>query len=579
MSEGAQRDEALMARALELARAAWGRTHPNPMVGALIAEGGEVRAEGTHRSAGEPHAEIDALRQLGRKPAADATLYVTLEPCSTQGRTGACTDAILESGVSRVAVGAVDPNPSHAGRGIELLREGGVEVVTGVLADRCTDLNLLFNHWITRGRTLLAAKMAMTLDGKFAAASGAARWITGQKARADVMRWRRYFPAVAVGAQTVLCDDPALTARLAEETWCPRRFVFDRSLGTAAQKNLPLLFRDEYKERTTVVTGPKTKADPERLSRLLDAGVKVWHLPEREGYPDWEAFRLHCAEDGLLGVYIEAGPALSTALIERRIVDYVFTYQTPKFMSDQQAAGMGSARDTCRMSEAIQLRDVRHALFGGDVLTHGWLDGAAREIRRYLIATGNPHKLEEFRGLFDGMAVEVDSAKACGGMPAVTEDGESFRENARIKARALYQQAPKDVWVLADDSGLEVDALDGAPGVWSARYAGEGASDRENVEKLLAELRSVPEDRRGARFRCVLCGIDPKGRERFYEGVCSGRIAQAARGEAGFGYDPVFVPEGFEATFAELGEAEKARRSHRARAVEALRQDSPGQQT
>src|SRR4051812_24947922 len=144
--------DSFMRRAIEVARRGWGDTHPNPLVGALIVEGGEVVAEGFHAKAGEPHAEVNALKALGRKPAAGATLYVTLEPCCTHGRTPPCTEAILAAGLSRVVVGATDPNPAHAGNAFELLRAGGVEVITGVLAEDCTDLNLIFNHRITTGR-------------------------------------------------------------------------------------------------------------------------------------------------------------------------------------------------------------------------------------------------------------------------------------------------------------------------------------------------------------------------------------------------------------------------------------------
>ena len=153
-----------MRRALELARRAWGDTHPNPMVGALIVEKDSVVAEGWHEKTGGPHAEINALRALGRKPSPEAVLYVTLEPCSTHGRTPPCTTAIIEAGIKQVVIGATDPNPAHAGQACALLRAAGVEVTTGILAEECADLNLIFNHWITTGRPLFAAKSGVTLE-------------------------------------------------------------------------------------------------------------------------------------------------------------------------------------------------------------------------------------------------------------------------------------------------------------------------------------------------------------------------------------------------------------------------------
>lgn len=188
-----------------------------------------------------------------------------------------------------------------------------------------------------------------------------------------------------------------------------------------------------------------------------------------------------------------------------------------------------------------------------------------------IVATGNAHKVEEFDLLLKGCGFDVCSAKVCGGMPDVVEDGDSFAANARIKALALRAMAPPEAWIVSDDSGLEVDALGGQPGIYSARYAGEGASDLDNLEKLLGELANQPEAMRSARFRCVLCLIDPKGNEHFFEGACEGAIAKEAVGSEGFGYDPVFVPAGYTESFAELGEATKSKLSHRALAVEQLR--------
>ena len=358
-----------MARALELARRAWGQTHPNPMVGAVIVEQGRIVAEGWHHAAGQPHAEIEALKALGRPPAAGATIYVTLEPCSTCGRTGACTDAIIQAGIQHVVVGATDPNPDHAGQGLQLLREAGIDVIEGVLADACTDLNLIFNHWIVRQTPFLAAKMATTLDGKFAAANGHSKWVTGEAARADVMQWRRYFPAIAVSAQTALADDPSLTSRRAgETTWCPQRFVLDRTLQTAAALDRLQLYNDAHAGHTTVVC--RETADP---AAFKAKGLTVWQLPEVDGHLDLLAFRRRCAEAQLQGVYIEPGPTLATALIERQSIDYLFHYLAPKYIRDQASNGLGSVRQTQSMDAAIALKHCRHASFGPDILVRGQL--------------------------------------------------------------------------------------------------------------------------------------------------------------------------------------------------------------
>lgn len=192
-------------------------------------------------------------------------------------------------------------------------------------------------------------------------------------------------------------------------------------------------------------------------------------------------------------------------------------------------------------------------------------------MKQLIVASGNAHKVEEFDGLLQASGFEVFSAKVCGGMPDVLEDGDTFGANARIKALALRAIAPKEAWIVSDDSGLEVDALGGAPGIYSARYAGEDASDLRNLNKLLLELEKHAAAKRAARFRCVLCLIDPSGREQFFDGACEGTIAKAPAGAEGFGYDPVFVPKGYRASFAELGEATKSKLSHRALAVLAMR--------
>ncbi|MEM1222950.1 MAG: RdgB/HAM1 family non-canonical purine NTP pyrophosphatase [Verrucomicrobiota bacterium] len=188
-----------------------------------------------------------------------------------------------------------------------------------------------------------------------------------------------------------------------------------------------------------------------------------------------------------------------------------------------------------------------------------------------VIASGNVHKVEEFGSLLNGLGFDILSAKVCGGMPHVVEDGNTFAANSKIKADALRELVASDQWVLADDSGLEVDALGGAPGIYSARYAGPDASDEANRVKLLKELSAVPTGQRTARFQCVLCLIDPDGHTSYFEGSCEGQITTEALGEMGFGYDPVFVPTGYEETFAQLGDEVKSQLSHRAKAVENLR--------
>src|SRR5579862_5380532 len=209
-------DIQFMRLALRLARRGYGATSPNPMVGAVLVKNGEIIGHGWHRKAGGPHAEIEALHDAqdqGHSPRG-ATLYVTLEPCCTHGRTPPCTDAIIAAGIKRVVAGATDPNPKHAGRGFEILRRAEIKVVHEILTQECTRLNEAFNHWIVHRTPFVIVKAAMTLDGKIATASGESKWITGEKTRAAGMKLRQDSDAILVGVNTILADDPSLTVRI-----------------------------------------------------------------------------------------------------------------------------------------------------------------------------------------------------------------------------------------------------------------------------------------------------------------------------------------------------------------------------
>ena len=365
-----EQHEPFMRRALELARGVWGTTHPNPMVGAVIVEDGHIVAEGATAPDGGPHAERLALLARGKTPRPGAIMYVTLEPCSTQGRTGACTDAIIASGIKHVVVGATDPNPAHAGRGFDVLRAAGVEVTTGVLGRQCEDLNLVFNHWITRGEPLIAAKVASTMDGKIACRTGESKWITNEASRADVHRWRRLFPGIAVGAMTILKDNPRLSARPpGEPEWCPWRFVFDGLLRTVLDKNLPDVFTDEFRERTIVVTTPHGGLGYVR--KLREMGIKVWTFEsptQRVPFPD---FRKKCAEERIAGVLVEGGAQLISELLRARQLDYLFAYHAPVLFADDKAKTIFSGLRPEKIEHAVRLADVRHESFAGDLLMHG----------------------------------------------------------------------------------------------------------------------------------------------------------------------------------------------------------------
>lgn len=351
-----------MRRALELARQAWGRTHPNPMVGAVITEGGKVVAEGFHAQSGGPHAEVVALRALGRKPAADAVLHVTLEPCCTHGRTPPCVDAILASGIRTVVIGARDPNPAHAGHGLDLLRAQGVAVVEGVLGGECAELNLIFNHWITRATPLLALKVASTLDGKLTLPEGQGRAVTGPESQAYVHRLRRLFPAIAVSADTAIADNPRLTARGDQGEVCPVRFVLDRHFKTAGRSGLNL-FQDAHRTRTIVV-GLGSAAKKSDLAWYEAEGIKVWSLVGDEA-SFLKVWAERCAQEKIAGVLIEAGPRLASAMLAEGSAHYLYAFVAPRTGAPEAPSWHGGM--------ALPAGGLRTSLVGADALYQGYL--------------------------------------------------------------------------------------------------------------------------------------------------------------------------------------------------------------
>jgi diaminohydroxyphosphoribosylaminopyrimidine deaminase / 5-amino-6-(5-phosphoribosylamino)uracil reductase len=270
-------DESFMLEAIREARKGVGRTHPNPAVGAVIVAGGRVLARGWHRGAGHLHAEIEAVRNAKPEALHGATLYVTLEPCSTYGHTPPCTEAIIQAGLARVVYGATDPNPKHAGRARKILCRAGIEVLSGVLASRCGALNTAWNKWIATSMPFVIVKVAMTLDGRIGSPPES-RWISSEASRRDVMRLRSRVQAILVGGETVRTDDPQLTVRGIRVPIQPLRIVWTKSgrLPKTAR-----IFNDEYKDRTQVFGNASLRSVLSALGRrgvasvLMEGGARV----------------------------------------------------------------------------------------------------------------------------------------------------------------------------------------------------------------------------------------------------------------------------------------------------------------
>jgi len=324
-------DYEYMARALQLAACGLYTTHPNPRVGCVLVRDGKIVGEGWHERAGEPHAETHALQQAG-EGARGATAYVTLEPCCHHGRTPPCTDALIQAGVARVVVAMLDPNPRVAGQGLEQLKHAGIEVETGVLGSEAEKLNPGFIMRMQKQRPYVRCKLAMTLDGRTATATGESKWITGEAARADVQRWRARSGAIMTGINTVLADDPRLTVRLPDvgpaPPQPPLRVIVDTQLRmppTARMLREP--------GRTLVLT---CMADEQRKLRLVEAGAEVVTLGAVQGKVDLPAALALLAERHEINeVLLEAGPILSGALLQQGLIDEQVIYIAAKLLGDQ----------------------------------------------------------------------------------------------------------------------------------------------------------------------------------------------------------------------------------------------------
>ncbi|MBE7927361.1 bifunctional diaminohydroxyphosphoribosylaminopyrimidine deaminase/5-amino-6-(5-phosphoribosylamino)uracil reductase RibD [Pseudomonas saudiphocaensis] len=355
-------DHAWMAHALRLARQGLYSTHPNPRVGCVIVRDGQLLGEGWHQRAGEPHAEVHALRQAGDR-ARGATAYVTLEPCSHHGRTPPCAEALVTAGVARVVAAMRDPNPLVAGRGLERLRSVGIEVVSGVLESEARELNIGFVKRMETGLPYVRAKLAMSLDGRTAMASGESQWITGPAARSEVQRLRARSSVVLSGADTVLMDDARLTVRAAE-------LGLDPEQTELALKRPPLRVLVDGRQRVPL-DAPFFQAGPALVASTSEAaesyraaGHELLTLATAEGRVDLPALLRTLAERGANEVLLEAGPRLVGAFVALGLVDEYQIFVAAKFLGSSARPLLELPLD--RMSEAHELKIEDIRAFGDD---------------------------------------------------------------------------------------------------------------------------------------------------------------------------------------------------------------------
>ena len=356
-------DARFMARALALAAEGLGRTFPNPPVGAVFVRGGRVVGEGFHHRAGAPHAEIEALRAAGGR-VRGATLYVTLEPCSHHGRTPPCADALVGLGLRRVVVALVDPNPRVRGRGLARLRRAGIRVVIGPGAEEARLLTAGYRSRVLRGRPLVTLKLATTLDGRIAAASGDARWITGPAARRLAHALRDVSDAVLVGAGTVRADDPRLTCRLPGGHH-PVRIVL-------AGGALRLPARARVLERggpPTWVVAPRG-APAGRVAALRRRGVEVLLVPGRQGRVPFASLVRLLGARGLTSLLIEGGGTVAAEALRARVVDRLVLFVAPALLGGDAVAAVGPLA-LRRVRDAVRVAGLAVARVGPDLVLEG----------------------------------------------------------------------------------------------------------------------------------------------------------------------------------------------------------------
>lgn len=354
-------DEKYMARTLRLSRKHWGISAPNPAVGALVVKNGRIVAEGVHKKAGEAHGEALALALAGEQ-AKGATLYVNLEPCRHQGRTPACTNAIITSGVSRVVYGIGDPNPV-AGGGGSLLSAQGLEVTGGVLMRECAYEHRMFLISNRLKRPYVILKAATSLDGRIATAKGHSQWITGEGSRKKAHWLRSRMEAIMVGRGTLMADNPSLTCRLpGYHGRQPFKVVLDSRLGMPLSANVL-----KQAHNLAVVCGKE--ASPQKERALIDLGARVWRVGvDEQGGLDLPRIMRRLYEEGITSLMLEGGADLAFSMLRQDLVDELWQFVAPKIIGGRTAPGFAGGQGFASLSQAVNFSKPRISRLGDDIL-------------------------------------------------------------------------------------------------------------------------------------------------------------------------------------------------------------------
>jgi len=356
-------DKRFMSKALELAALGRGSTSPNPLVGAVVVQGGKIIGKGYHRKAGTPHAEVYALQEAGEL-AQGSTLYVTLEPCCHYGRTPPCTEAIIQAGIKRAVIAVYDPNPLVAGKGIQALQDAGLEVRIGVLEKEAERLNEAFFKYIRTSKPFVTLKAATSLDGKIATCTGDSRWITGEKARLYVQQLRAESDAIMVGIGTVLADDPLLTVRLPSENKKPLRVILDSSLRLPEDSKLVQTAR----EVPVVVAAVRGKYQEQKRVLLEQQGVEVWDFRGIDGRVELESVLKELGKREVVSILLEGGGVLNSSFLEAGLVDKFILFLAPLIIGGKNAPGAFGGDGSAKLDDALRLGDLGIKRIGEDLM-------------------------------------------------------------------------------------------------------------------------------------------------------------------------------------------------------------------
>ena len=354
-----------MQLAIELARKGEGKVNPNPMVGAVIVRDGIVIGEGYHEKYGEGHAEVNAFKSLKEDPS-EATMYVTLEPCSHYGKTPPCVDKIVENNIKRVVIGMIDPNPLVAGKGIDKLKKAGIEVKVGILEDECKKLNEVFIKYILSKKPFVVLKAAMSLDGKIATRTGESKWISSEKSRLQVHNLRNKLSGIMVGVNTVIKDDPELTCRIQNGS-NPIRIIVDSILRIPMNSKVL-----QNKDNKTIIATTK-RANMKNMQELLKKNIKVLIIEEKNGQVNLNALIKKLGELNIDSILLEGGGTLNYSALEENIVDKVMIYISPKIIGGEFSKTPVGGIGIDKLNDAFKLKDITANIVDEDILVEGYI--------------------------------------------------------------------------------------------------------------------------------------------------------------------------------------------------------------